>query len=65
MSHFECCHKCTDKRHIGCHGTCIDYKLARQSYDTDKAKELQEKKAQRVTFDWNISTRGSHIYNEV
>lgn len=23
---IKCCLKCTDKRHLGCHSTCKDYK---------------------------------------
>ena len=39
---FESCHKCTTKRHPGCHATCKEYKEAREKYD----KMQEEKKAE-------------------
>lgn len=64
MSHFECCRQCTTKRHVGCHGSCDDYKVAREKFEIDKAKEIQYKQAQCLTFDWSINTRSSYMYNE-
>lgn len=41
---IDCCNGCVaPKRHIGCHGTCKEYKAAKAAYEQAKANAFAAK----------------------
>lgn len=55
---FDCCFVCVaPKRHPGCHGTCEEYKKAKQEYD---ALEALKRQHQTTTDSYYDARRYKH-----